>query len=164
MSWVPILVIIFAFLIAYVLFPIFLDSVSLSSPLCVDAFEDMAFFHRVNGLGMELARSFQRLVVVFLVVSLSIGMLDCIYLMIVVARLLASEIVTIITTPIPPFSEVAVVATAGIPVVETPTAVVSSGRLLDSSYIFSDEFFCVVGVAIILGCGEELGDYGRPFA
>jgi hypothetical protein len=115
-------------------------------------------------LGMELAWSFQCLVVVFLVVSPSIGALDCIYLVIVVARSLASEINTIVTTPVPPFSAVAVVATAGIPVVETPTAVVSSGMLLGSSYVFSDELFCVVGIGVILGCGEELGDCGRPFA
>jgi len=157
------MVIVFVFLTASVLFPVFLDSISLSGPLCVDAFEDTVFFHRVVGLGMELAWSFQRLVVVFLVVSPSIGALDCIYLMIVVARSLASKIVTIITTPVPPFSVVAVVATAGIPVVETPTAVVSSRRLLGSSYVFSDEIFCVVGVGIILGYGEELVDCGRPF-
>ena len=59
--------------------------------------------------------------------------------MIVVARSLASEIITIFTTPVPPFSVVAVVTVAGIPVVKTPTAIVSSGRLLGSSYIFSDE-------------------------
>jgi len=111
-----------------------------------------------------LARSFQCLVVVFLVVSSSIGTLDFVHLVIVVARSLASEIVTIVTTSVPPFSMVAVVTAAGIPVVETPTAVVSSGRLLDSSYIFSDELFCVVGVGLIFGRGEELGDCGRSFA
>ena len=67
MSWVPIMVVIFVFLTVSVLFPVFL-----SAPLCVDAFEDTAFFHRMVGLGMELARSFQRLVVVFLVVPPSI--------------------------------------------------------------------------------------------
>ena len=150
MSWVPILVIIFVFLTASVLLPVFLDGVSLSGPLCVDAFEDTAFFHRMVGLGMELARSFQRLVVVFLVVSPSIGAL-------------ASEIVTIITTPVPPFSVVGV-TTTGILVVEMPTAVVSSGRLLGSSYVFSDQLFSIVSVGVILGCGEELGGCGWPFA
>jgi len=163
-SWVPILVIVFVFLTASVRFPFFLGGVSQSGPLCVDAFEDMTFFHRVVGLGMELARSFQRLVVVFLVVSPSIGMFDCVYLVIIVARSLSSEIVKIITTPVPPFSVVAVVAAAGIPVIETPTAVILSGRLLGSSYVFSDELFCVVGIGIVLGCGEELGDRDRPFA
>jgi hypothetical protein len=162
--WVPILVVVFVFLTASVLFPVFLGGIPLSGPLCVDAFEDTTFFHRMIGLGMELARSFQRLVVVFLVVSPSVGTLDCVYLVIVVARSLASEIVAIVTTPVPPFSVVAVVAAAGILVVETPAAVVSSGRLLDSSYIFSDELFCVVGVGVVFGRGEELGNRGRPFA
>jgi len=163
-SWVPILVIVFIFLTAFVLFLVFPGGISLSGPLCIDAFEDTEFFHHVVGLGVELAWSFQRLVVVFLVVSLSIGTLDCVHLVIVVARSLASEIVTIVTTPVPPFSVVAVVTAAGIPVVETPTAVVSSGRLLGSSYIFSDELFCVVGIGVVFSRGEELGDRGRPFA
>jgi len=162
--WVPILVIVFVFLTASVLFPIFLGGISLSSPLCVDAFEDTTFFHRVVGLGMELARSFQRLVVVFLVVSSSIGTLDCVHLVIVVARSLASEIVTIFTTHVPPFSVFAVVTAVGILVVKTPMAVVSSGRLLGSSYIFSDELFYVVDIDVVFGRGEELGDHGRPFA
>jgi hypothetical protein len=111
-----------------------------------------------------LAQSFERLVIVFLVVSPSIGTLDCVHLVIVVARSLASEIVAIVTTPVPPFSVVAVVTAVGILVVETPAAVVSSGRLLGSSYIFSDELFCVVGVGVVFGRGEELGNRGWPFA
>jgi len=158
------MVIVFVFLTASVLFPIFLGGISLSGPLCVDAFKDTTFFHRVVGLGMELARSFQYLVVVFQVVSSSVGTLDCVHLVIVVARSLGSEIVMIFTTPVPPFSVVAVVAAAGIPVVETPTAVLSSRRLLSSSYIFLDELFCVDGIGVVFGHGEELGDRGRPFA
>jgi len=163
-SWVPILVFVFVFLTASVLFPVFLGGVSLSGPLCVDAFENTAFFHRVVGFGMELTQSFQRLVVVFLVVSPSIWTLDCVHLVIVVARSLASEIVMIVTTPVPPFSVVVVVAAVGVLVVEMPTAVVLSGRLLGSSYIFSDELFCVIGIGVVFGCGEELSDRGRPFA
>ena len=162
--WVPILVVVFVFLTVSILLPVFLDGIPLSSSLCVDAFEDTAFFHCVVGLGMELAQSFQRLVIVFLVVSPSIGTLDCVHLVIVVARSLASEIVAIVTTPVPPFSVVAVVAAVGILVVETPAAVVSSGRLLGSSYILSDELFCFIGVGVVFGRGEELGDRGRPFA
>jgi len=113
---------------------------------------------------MELAWSFQHLVVVFLVVSPSIGTLDCVHLVVVVARSLACEIIAIVTTPVPPFSVVAVVTAAGIPVVETPTAVVASGRLLSSSYIFADELFCVVGISVVFGRGEEPSDHGRPFA
>ena len=161
-SWVPILVVVF--LTVPILLHVFLDGIPLSGPLCVDAFEDTAFFNRVVGFGMELARSFQPLVIVFLVVSPSIRTLDCVHLVVVVTRPLASEIVTVVATPIPPFSVVAVVAAARISVVEASMTVVLSGRLVGSSHVFSDEFFCVVGVAIILGCGEELGDYGRPFA
>jgi len=146
------------------MFSNFLGGIPIGSLLCVDAFEDTAFFHRMVRLGMELARSFQRLVVVFLVVPPSIGALDCVYLVIVVVRSLAFEIVTIITAPVPPFSVVAVVAKAGIPGVVTSTAVISSGRLLRSSYVFSDELFCVVGISVVLGCGEKFSDHGRPFA
>jgi len=52
-SWVPILVVVFVFVTTPVLLPVFLGRFILSGPLCVDAFEDMAFFHRVIGLGME---------------------------------------------------------------------------------------------------------------
>jgi len=133
------LVVVFVFVTASVLFPVFLGGLPLSGPLGVHAFEDTAVFHRVVGLGIELAWSFQCLVIVFLVVAPSIGTLDCVHLVIVVARSLASEIVAIVTTSVPPFSVVVVVAAAGVPVVETPAAVVSSGRLLGSSYIFADE-------------------------
>jgi len=162
--WVPILVVVFVFLTVSILFPVFLDGIPLSGLLCVDAFEDTTFFHRVVGLGMELARSFQHLVIVFLVVSPSIGMLDCIHLVVVVMRSLASEIVAVVATPVPPFSVVAVVAATRIPVVEASTTVVSSGRLVGCSHIFSDEFFCVIGIGVVFGRGEELSDRGRPFA
>ena len=161
--WVPILVIVLVFLTASVLFPVFLGGISLSGLMCVDAFEDTAFFHRVVGLGMELARSFQRLVIVFLVVSPSIRTLDCVHLVVVVTRPLAFEIVTVVATPIPPFSVVAVVAAARISVVDASTTVVLSGRLVGSSHVFSDEYFCVVGIGIVFGRGEELGDRGWSF-
>ena len=102
-----------------------------------------------------MAQSFERLVIVFLVVSPSIGTLDCVHLVIVVARSLASEIVTIVTTPVPPLSVVAVVATARIPVVKTPTAVVARGKLLGLSYIFADELFCVVGIGVALAVARS---------
>jgi hypothetical protein len=81
---------------------------------------------------------------------------------IVVVRSLASEVNTVVATPIPPFSVVVVIATLRVLVVETSTAVVPSGRLLGSSHVFSDEFFCVVGVGVIFGRGEEFGDRDRP--
>jgi len=163
-SWVPILVVVFFFVTMSVLFPVFLDGIPLSDPLCVDAFMDMAFFHRVIGLGMELAWSFLSLVVVFLVVSAPIGALDCVHLVVVVTRSLAPEIITIVTSPVPTFSVVAVVTVTRVPIVEASTTVVSSGRLVGASRIFSNEFFCVVGIGIVSCCGEELGNRGRPFA
>ena len=163
-SWVPILIVVFVFLTVSILFPVFLGGIPLSGPLCVDAFEDTTFFHRVVGLGMELARSSQHLVIVFLVISTSVGTLDCVHLVVVVTRSLASKIVTVVTTPVPPLSVVAVVTAARIPIVEAPTIVVSSGRLVGSSHIFSDELFCVISIGVVFGRGEELGDRGRPFA
>ena len=127
MPWVPVLVVVFVFLTTSVMFPSYFGSVSLSSPLCIDAFEDMAFFHRVVRLRMELAWSFQHLDVVFLIISSSVGTLDCIYLVIIVARSLALEVITVVATPIPPFSVVAVVGTARVPDVQTSMVVVSSG-------------------------------------
>jgi len=113
---------------------------------------------------MELAWPFQRLVVVFLVVPPSIGTLDCVYLMVIVTRSLASEIVAVVATPVPSFAVIAVVAAARILVVEASMTIVSSGRLVGSSHIFSDEFFSVISVGVVFSRGEELGDRGRPFA
>ena len=128
-SWVPSLVVV-VFVTMSVLFSVFLGGIPLSSPLRVDAFEDTAFFHCVIGLGMELAWSFQRLVVVFLVVSPSIGKLDCVHLVVVVMRSLASEIVAVVALPVQTLSVVAVVTAARVPVVEASATVVSSGRLV----------------------------------
>ena len=159
----PILVVVVVVTLS-VLFPVFLGRIPLSSPLHVDAFEDAAFFHRVIGLGMELAWSFQRLIVVFLVVSPPIGALDCVYLMVMVTRSLASVIISVVASPVPTFSVVAIVTASGVPVVEASTTVVSSWRLVGASRIFSNEFFCVIGISIIFGRGEEFSDRGWSFA
>jgi len=83
---------------------------------------------------------------------------------VVVTRSLASEIVAVVASPIPTFSVVAVVTAAGVPVVEASTTVVSSGRLIGASRIFSDEFFRVIGINVVFGRGEEFGNRGRSFA
>jgi len=163
-SWVPILVIVLIFVTAPVLLPVILGRVVLSSPLRVDAFKDTAFFHRVIGLGVELARSLQRLVVVFLVVPPPIGAFDRIHLVIVVARALAPKVITIITPPIPTVSEVTVVRATMVPVVKTTTTVVPLRRLVGASRIISDELFCVIDVGVVFCCGKELGHRGWPFA
>ena len=113
---------------------------------------------------MELARSFQCLVVVFLIVPSSIRTLDCVHLVVVVTRSLASEIVAVVAAPVPPFSVVAVVAAVRILVIKASATIISSGRLVGSSHIFSDEFFSVVGISVVFGRGEELGNRGRSFA
>ena len=100
---------------------------------------------------MELAQSFQGLVVVFIVVSSSVGALDCVHLVIVVPRSLASEVIVVVTTPIPSVSMVAVIAAPRVLVVEMFAAVVLSRRQLDSSDVFSNELFCVIGVSVIFG-------------
>ena len=101
--WVPVLVVVFIFLIAFVMFLDSFGSVSLSGPLCIDSFKDTTFIHHVVRLGMKLAWSFRGLVVVFLIVLLPVGALDCVHLVIVVTRSLASEIITVVMAPIPPF-------------------------------------------------------------
>jgi len=163
-SWVPILVVFFVFVTMSALLPVFLGGIPLSSPLCVDAFEDTTFFLRVIRLGMELAWSFQCLVVVFLIVSPPIGALDCVHLVDMVTRSLAPKIVAVVTSPVPTISVVTVVTTVMVPVVKASTTVVSLGRLVGASRIFSDEFFCVVGISVVFCHGEELGNRGRPFA
>jgi len=91
-------------------------------------------------------------------------MLDYVHLVIIVTRSLASEVITVVAAPIPRISVVAVIAMPRVSVVETSMAVVSSGRLLGSSDVLFDEFFCVVGVGVIFGRGKEFGNRGRSLA
>jgi len=147
--WVPILVVVFVFVTTRVLLPIFLGGVVLSGLLCVDAFEDTVFFHHVIGLGMELAWSFPCLVVIFLVVSSPIGALDRIHLVVMFTRVLAPEVIAIVTPPVPTFSMVVVVSATMVPVVKASKTVVSSRRLVGTSRILSDELFCVISVSVV---------------
>jgi len=162
-SRVPIMVIVFVFVTTPVLLPVFLGRIVLSGPLRVDAFEDTAFFHPVNGFGVELARFLQRLVVIFLVVSPPIRALDRIHLVVVVTRALAPKVIAIVTPPIPTFSMVVVVRAMMVPVVKTTMTVVPSRRLVGASRILSDELFCVIGVSVVFCRGKELSHRGRPF-
>jgi len=86
------------------------------------------------------------------------------HLVVVVARALASEVVAIVMLPVPTFFVVAVDGATMVPVVETTTTVVSSRRLVGTSRVVSNEFFCVVGVGVILSRGKELGHRRWPFA
>jgi hypothetical protein len=146
------------------LLPILLGGVVLGGPPCVDVFEDVAFFHGMVGLWMQLARSLQRLVVVFLVVPPPVGALDCIHFVVVVAGALSSEIVAIVAPPVPTFPMIAVVGAAVVSVVEATATIISPRRLVGTSRIVPDEFFCVVGVGVIFSRGEELGHRCWPFA
>jgi len=111
-----------------------------------------------------LARSLQRLVVVLLVIPPSVGALDRIHLVVVIARALASEIVAVVTAPVPALSVVPVIGAVMVSVVEAAATIVTPRRLVGTSGVISDEFFCVIGVGIIFGCGEELCHRCWPFA
>ena len=99
-----------------------------------------------------------------MIVPSPIRTLDCVHLVVVVTRSLASEIVAVVAAPVPTFSVVAVVAVARIPVFKASMAIIPPGRLVGSSRILPDEFFSVVGISVVFGRGEELGNRGRPFA
>jgi hypothetical protein len=77
--------------------------------LGVDALEDAAVLHGVIGLGVELARPFQSLVVVLLVIAATTKLLDRVDFFIIFAGALASGIV-VVTPPITVVSAVAIVA------------------------------------------------------
>ena len=93
----------------------------------------------------------------------------CVDLMVVVAGPLTPKVVTVVAAPIPSFPPFLVVVAARIATVEYPTvaAVLIPSRrvvkLLASSNILSDQFFRVIGVGVVLGGSEKLGDRGRPF-
>ena len=112
---------------------------------------------------MELAWSFQCLVVILPVVSPPIGALDHVHLVVMVARALAPEVIAVVTLPVPTFSMVTVVSATMVPIVKMSTTVVSSRRLVGASRIVSDELFCVVGVSVVFSRGDELGHRGRSF-
>jgi len=115
-------------------------------------------------LGVELAWSLQCLVVIFLVVPSPVGALDRIHLVVVDARALAPEVITIVTPPIPVFSVVAVIGATMVPVVKTTTTLIPSRRLVGTSRIVSDVFFRVISIGVIFGRGKEFSHRGRPFA
>jgi len=83
---------------------------------------------------------------------------------VVVVRALASEVITIVTRPIPTFSVVTVAGATMAPVVEATTTVISSRELVGSSRIIPDELLCIIGVGVIFSRGEEFGHRRRPFA
>jgi len=113
---------------------------------------------------MQLAWSLQCLVVVFLVVSPPIGTLDHIHLVVMVTRALASEVIAVVTPPVPAFSVVPIVGATMVPVVETTSTVILSRGVVGTSRIVPDEFFCVVGVGVVFSRGKKLGHRCWSFA
>ena len=90
------------------------------------------------GLWVQLARSLQHFVVVFLVVPPPVGTLDRIHFVVVFTGVLSSEIVAIVAPPVPAFSLITVVAAVVVPIVETTTTVFLPRRLVGTSRIVPD--------------------------
>ena len=132
------MVLVLVFVVMPVSLAFFLGGVLLGGPPCVDAFEDTTLLHGMIRLWMQLARSLQHFVVVFLVVPPPVGTFDRIHFMVVVAGALSSEIVVIVAAPIPTFSRIAVVGAAVVLVVVATETVISPGRLVGTSRIVSD--------------------------
>jgi hypothetical protein len=106
----------------------------------------------------------------FLTIASTGEPLDCVDLVVVVARSLTPEMVIVVTAPIPPFSVVMIIIAPRVAVVEMSAVVsgiISLRRLLallGSSDVFSDKLFCVIGVGIIFCYSEELSDHAQPLA
>jgi len=81
-----------------------------------------------------------------------------------VAGAFSSEIIAIVVPPVQTFPVIAVVGAVVVPVVEATTTIIPPRRLVGTSRIVPNEFFCVVGVGIIFSRGEELGHCCWPFA
>ena len=170
MAWISVLVFVLVLLVAPIALSHCFSGVTLNSLLCIDALEDMTFLHCVVGLRVKLAWPLQGFVVVFLIITPTSEMLDCVDFMVVVTRSFTLEIVMVVATPVPPFSVVAIIVAPKAADVETfavVSVVVPSRRLLvllGSSDVFPNELFCVINIGVIFGRGEELGDLGWPLA
>ena len=109
-------------------------------------------------------------VVVFLIITPTSETLDCVDFVVVVTRSFTLEVVMVVAAPVPPFSVVAIIIAPKPTVIETSAVVsviVPSSRLLvllGSFDVFPDELFCVIGIGVIFGRGEELSDRGWPLA
>ena len=170
MAWISVLVFVLVLLVAPVALPRCFSGVTLNGLLCVDAFEDTTFLYCVVGLRMKLAWPLQGFIVVFLIIASTGELLDCVDFVVIVVRSFTPKIIIVVAAPIPPFSMVAIIIAPKAAVVEMSTVVsgvISLWRLLvllGSSNVFSDELFCVVGIGIIFGRGEELNNRARPLA
>jgi len=169
LAWVLVLVLIFILAAAPTTVACGLRGVVLDDLLRVDVLEDATVLYCVTRSRMELAWTLQSLVVVVLVVMMTSEHFDHVDLMVVIVGPLTPKVVMVVTAPIPSFPPFLVVIAARITTIESPIVVmvvISSRRvvgLLASSNVFSDQFFRVMGVGIVLGGSEKLGNRGRPF-
>jgi len=142
MAWISVLVLVLILLVAPIVFAGGFGGVTLDGLLHVNTFEDTTFFHCVVRLGMELAWSFQGLAIVLLIVTTTSESFDCVDLMIVVTGSFTPEFITVVSVPVPSFSEVPIIVAARSVTVKLPAVVlivVLSGRLvvlLTSSEVF----------------------------
>ena len=83
---VSVLVFVLVLLVAPVALPYCFSGVPLNGVLCIDAFEDAALLHCVVGLGMKLAWPLQSFIVVLLIILSTSEPLDCVDLVVIVAR------------------------------------------------------------------------------
>ena len=136
------MVLVLILLVAPIVFAGGFGGVTLDGLLHVNTFEDTTFFHCVVRLGMELAWSFQGLAIVLLIVTTTSESFDCVDLMIVVTGSFTPEFITVVSVPVPSFSEVPIIVAARSVTVKLPAVVlivVLSGRLvvlLTSSEVF----------------------------
>jgi hypothetical protein len=95
---------------------------------------------------------------------------DCVDFMVVVTRSFTLEFIKVVAAPVTSFSEVPIIIMLRIVIVKPSTVVaiiVSSGKvvaLLAPCDVFSNQFLHVVGIGVIFGGSEELGDHARPLA
>jgi hypothetical protein len=105
--------------------------------LGVDVLEEVAVFHGMIGLGMDLAGTLQSFVVILLIVAMTSRFLNRVDLMVIFAGALASVITAIIEPPVVIISGVTivvVVAPVATVTVAVPTTVI--GFLVLAQWVF----------------------------
>jgi hypothetical protein len=114
-----------------------LCSIIISELLGVDVLEEVAVFHGMIGLGMDLAGTLQSFVVILLIVAMTSRFLNRVDLMVIFAGALASVITAIIEPPVVIISGVTivvVVAPVATVTVAVPTTVI--GFLVLAQWVF----------------------------
>jgi hypothetical protein len=114
-----------------------LCSIIISELLGIDVLEEVAVFHGMIGLGMDLAGTLQSFVVILLIVATTSRFLNRVDLMVVFAGALASVITAIIRPPVVIISAVTIIVVV-VPVttvvVAVPTTII--GFLVPARWVF----------------------------